>query len=96
MDQDTVNNTFTKVPFFGDLPGLGNLFRSSSKDHQKQTVLIFVTPTIVSDTDYQTADSKFLKRKPAMPDNTPESAWDAGQPYDWTKPRNTVSPDYQP
>jgi type IV pilus assembly protein PilQ len=96
MDQDTVNNTFTKVPFFGDLPGVGNLFRSSSKDHQKQTVLIFVTPTIVSDTDYQTADTKFLKRKPPMPDNKPESAWDAGQPYDWTKPRNTVSPDYQP
>jgi type II secretory pathway component GspD/PulD (secretin) len=96
MDQDTVNNTFTKVPFFGDLPGLGNLFRSSSKDHQKQTVLIFVTPTIVSDTDYQPATDTFLKRKGPSVDEKREPPWDTGEPYDWTKPRATVYPHFEP
>jgi type II secretory pathway component GspD/PulD (secretin) len=96
MDQDVVNKTFTKVPFFGDLPGLGYLFRSDSKSHAAQTTLIFVTPTIVSDSDYQPSTSKFLKRKAISPSEVAEAPWDTGEPYDWTKPRNKVSPDYQP
>jgi type II secretory pathway component GspD/PulD (secretin) len=95
MDQDVVNKTFTKVPFFGDLPGLGNLFRSDSRSHSSETVLLFVTPTIISDSDYQLADSHFEKRKPASASAQTESAWNTGEPYDWTKPRK-VSPDYQP
>ena len=37
----------SKVPFFGDLPGLGNLFRTKSKTSQKAELLIFVTPKIL-------------------------------------------------
>jgi type II secretory pathway component GspD/PulD (secretin) len=96
MDQDVVGKTYTKVPFFGDIPGIGSLFRSDSKSHAAETVLIFVTPTIISDSDYQRSDSKFLKRKPASPSEVGESAWDTGEPYDWTKPKNKLSPDYQP
>jgi type II secretory pathway component GspD/PulD (secretin) len=96
MDQDVVNKTFTKVPFFGDLPGLGSVFRSDSKSHSSQTVLVFVTPTIISDNDYQFADSRFEKRKPQSASEMNESAWNSGEPYDWTKPKNKVSPDYQP
>jgi type II secretory pathway component GspD/PulD (secretin) len=96
MDQDTINNTFTKVPFFGDLPGLGSIFRSSSKDHQKVTVLIFVTPTIISDTDYQPTETTFLQRKSLSPDDKKESTWDSAEPYDWTKPRATVYPHFEP
>ena len=36
-----------KVPFLGDLPGLGNLFRSKNKSNQKAELLIFVTPKIL-------------------------------------------------
>src|ERR1700722_5448219 len=96
MDQDVVGKTYTKVPFFGDIPGLGSLFRSDSKSHAAQTTLIFVTPTIVSDSDFQPSNSKFLKRKPISPSEASEPPWDTGEPYDWTKPRNKVSPDYQP
>jgi type II secretory pathway component GspD/PulD (secretin) len=96
MDQDVVGKVYTKVPFFGDIPGLGSLFRSDSKSHAAQTTLIFVTPTIISDTDYQPANSKFLKRKPISPSEVSEKPWDTGEPYDWTKPSNKVSPDYQP
>jgi len=96
MDQDVVGKTFTKVPFFGDLPGLGSLFRSDSKSHSAQTILVFVTPTIISDADYQYTPSRFEKRKPLSASELKESAWDSGEPYDWTKPKSKVTPDYQP
>jgi type II secretory pathway component GspD/PulD (secretin) len=96
MDQDVVNKTYTKVPFFGDLPGLGNIFRSDSKSHSAETILIFVTPTIISDSDYQPSSGQFEKRKPLSPSGVKESPWDTGEPYDWTKPKYKVGPDYQP
>jgi len=37
----------TKVPFLGDVPGLGALFRSKSKREEKNELLIFVTPKIL-------------------------------------------------
>jgi type IV pilus assembly protein PilQ len=38
---------YTKVPFLGDLPGLGALFRSTRKVSNKSELLIFVTPKIL-------------------------------------------------
>lgn len=37
----------SKVPFFGDLPGIGNLFKSRANDNSRFELLIFVTPKIV-------------------------------------------------
>jgi type IV pilus assembly protein PilQ len=37
----------SKVPFLGDLPFLGALFKKSSKDMEKAELLIFVTPRIL-------------------------------------------------
>jgi len=42
-------NTTTKVPMFGDLPVLGNLFRNNSKVDNKTELLVFITPRIVDD-----------------------------------------------
>ena len=36
-----------KVPFFGDLPGVGNLFKNRISDDSRFELLIFVTPKIV-------------------------------------------------
>jgi type IV pilus assembly protein PilQ len=36
-----------KVPFLGDVPGLGMLFRSKSKSDNRDELLIFVTPKIL-------------------------------------------------
>jgi len=36
-----------KVPFFGDLPGIGNLFKNRITDDSRFELLIFVTPKIV-------------------------------------------------
>ena len=37
----------TKIPFLGDLPGLGYLFRSKNKSSSKAELLVFVTPKIL-------------------------------------------------
>ena len=39
----------TKVPFLGDVPGLGALFRDTKKNNQKAELLIFVTPRILNE-----------------------------------------------
>ena len=41
-------NTVTKVPFLGDLPYLGALFRSRSTISDRSELLIFITPRIVT------------------------------------------------
>lgn len=38
-----------KVPFLGDVPALGALFRNTKKSDQKAELLIFVTPRILND-----------------------------------------------
>nr|WP_084498010.1 type IV pilus secretin PilQ family protein [Spongiibacter marinus] len=41
--------TETKVPFLGDIPFLGRLFKSTSVTREKQETLIFITPRILAD-----------------------------------------------
>jgi type IV pilus assembly protein PilQ len=43
-------NTVDKVPFFGDIPYLGRLFKRNVSSNEKQELLIFITPRILSDT----------------------------------------------
>ena len=39
----------TKVPFFGDIPYVGRLFRNESNSKTKTETLIFITPRILAD-----------------------------------------------
>lgn len=39
----------TKVPFFGDIPVLGALFRSTSRTRDRTELLIFITPHVVAE-----------------------------------------------
>jgi type IV pilus assembly protein PilQ len=39
----------TRVPLLGDLPIVGNLFKSKQRSSNKQELLIFITPKMVSD-----------------------------------------------
>ena len=48
FEQQTANSQ-TKVPFLGDIPYLGRLFRKDVKSDNKRELLIFVTPRIVND-----------------------------------------------
>ncbi len=65
---------------------------SNSKTHTRNTILIFVTPTIVQDSDYQPTPSHFLSTKPDRIVDTTESSWDSAVPFDWTKPRTNAPP----
>lgn len=47
--EQTTSKSQTKVPFLGDIPYLGWLFRKDTKSDDKQELLIFVTPRIVND-----------------------------------------------
>ena len=38
-----------KVPWFGDLPVFGNLFKNNAKTKTKRELLVFVTPRIITD-----------------------------------------------
>jgi type IV pilus assembly protein PilQ len=45
----TQNNVVDKVPFFGDLPYVGRLFRRDALQEKKSELLVFLTPRIMSD-----------------------------------------------
>jgi general secretion pathway protein D len=45
----TVTASVKKIPLLGDLPVLGNLFKSTSRQNQKTELLVFLTPRIVRD-----------------------------------------------
>lgn len=45
--QDEVQETQRKVPFLGDIPVLGHLFRSTSTSVVKTNLLVFIKPTII-------------------------------------------------
>ena len=83
---DSSSKIQTKIPILGDLPLVGLAFRHDNKSRLKSNLLIFITPTIVNDEDFQPAQSQFLKSKIVVRADKEESAWDSGKPYDWTKP----------
>jgi type II secretory pathway component GspD/PulD (secretin) len=82
---DSSSKTFNKVPLLGDLPGLGLLFRHDSKTRNKVNLLIFVTPTIIQDTDFQRTETTFLKTPISDRPDKDWSPWDSGTPYDWNR-----------
>lgn len=49
--QETDRASVTKVPILGDLPLLGALFRSTSRNNTRQEVVVMITPQIMDDSD---------------------------------------------
>ncbi|MGB8339488.1 MAG: type IV pilus secretin PilQ [Burkholderiales bacterium] len=47
--EQNINDAVDKVPFFGDLPFIGNLFKRTTRQDDKTELLIFITPKIVKD-----------------------------------------------
>lgn len=43
------DNNETKVPVLGDIPGVGNLFKTRTRSANKQEMLIFITPKVITD-----------------------------------------------
>jgi general secretion pathway protein D len=90
---DTLNRQKTKVPILGDLPLLGQAFRSTAKKRDKRNLVIFVTPTIVTDQDFTPTTTDFLKKKAPEdssefydPEFDKKNILDSVEPYDWSQP----------
>ena len=47
--EQTLRDATSKVPLLGDLPVVGNLFKTNSRTDQKQEMLIFLTPRILDE-----------------------------------------------
>lgn len=43
------DNAEAKVPFLGDIPAVGNLFKTKTKQMNKQEMLIFITPKVLTE-----------------------------------------------
>jgi type II secretory pathway component GspD/PulD (secretin) len=87
--QDNPSATYTKVPFLGDIPGLGWAFRSEKKTMNKDNLIIFLTPTIVKDADFRPTETDFLQSKPKTMKSpmNPNTMWDSAQPRgNWSNP----------
>ena len=85
---DSSSKSYTKVPVLGDLPGIGLAFRRDTKSRNKANLIIFVTPTIIIDQDFQPTASTFLNTPLPNRHDVEESAWDSGKPYKWNKSKN--------
>jgi type II secretory pathway component GspD/PulD (secretin) len=92
MVLDNPTATHNKVPLLGDIPGLGWAFRSESKTMTKDNLMIFMTPTIIKNTDFQqatAASADFLQSKPTVMKSPikQNSMWDSALPRgDWSNP----------
>jgi len=55
MMREAETKTVYKVPFLGDIPGIGTFFRSSSVEKEKSELVILITPKIIVDSDTASA-----------------------------------------
>lgn len=69
---DTTNRSIKKVPFLGDLPLLGNLFRRSTVTTKKSELLVFLTPKVVRTPEEASALTRSEQEKSVVP--LPKSA----------------------
>ncbi|WP_367358996.1 type II secretion system secretin GspD [Syntrophus sp. (in: bacteria)] len=59
--EETSSLTENKVPLLGDIPFLGNLFKSTGKTKEKTELLVLVTPTILTNADDATRVTRQLR-----------------------------------
>ena len=72
LTRDEVRSIDDRVPFLGDIPVIGRLFRSEGETRQKRNLLIFVTANLVSpggtlsNQSYNNIKSKTLYQAPTI------------------------------
>ena len=57
MIKESEQKTVQKIPFLGDLPLFGPIFRSTSTSKTKNELVIMITPNIINDGDGAIADN---------------------------------------
>jgi general secretion pathway protein D len=82
LQKETMTDTVSKIPFIGDIPVLGRLFQTRTKQRVKQDLLILLTPHVIRSSDdlrriYQQREDErreFLERSGAFKDESVYSA----------------------
>jgi len=95
--QDTKDTSISKVPFLGDIPILGNLFKRTQDTKSKTELLIFITPHVVKDsTDLPAQSRDQMKDVKIIPDAVTPGAFkeqmDGMQRGATTKPESIYDP----
>ncbi len=71
---ESTDESNSRVPILGDIPIIGELFKSFSRNKTKTTIFLFITPTIMSDPD--SLDLRLASEGPMrdmlVDDQTPE------------------------
>ena len=68
---------------------VGRAFRSNSKERTKKNLLVFLTPTILRDDDFQKSEGgkKFMQSSATGLSEWDEAnALESTKPHDWRKP----------
>ncbi|MCS6860404.1 MAG: hypothetical protein NZT92_08815, partial [Abditibacteriales bacterium] len=66
--RDSDSRTINKVPFLGDLPLIGGLFRSTDKTRTRTELMIFITPYVVRDEEGINEMTNLAKKQLNVPD----------------------------
>ena len=74
---EDVSKTVIQLPFIGDIPILGQLFRDEQESTQRRVIYVFITPRVMRDTEFN--DVRLLSQGPlaaakvnsAIPDMVP-------------------------
>ena len=69
-----------KVPFLGDIPAVGNLFKTRSRQRSRQNLMVFIRPTIVRDQETARAATRkkldFMRARDLLTTGEPQSDMD--------------------
>ena len=58
--RDSIQESQSKVPFLGDIPIIGWLFRSTSEQHVKQNLIVLLKPSVILNKE---TNQEILRRK---------------------------------
>ena len=68
--QETLSVSTNKVPWLGDIPFFGYLFKTEAKSKETRNLMIFLTPWLVKDASKQreSLEADLLRREPGLDD----------------------------
>jgi general secretion pathway protein D len=92
--QDSFNDGTQKLPYAGDLPGLGSLFRYDNRSRQKTNLMIFLKPTIVRGTQggHEITSERYDYLRGEQSKSAPDARWFWNDPTAPELPAQGVMP----
>jgi general secretion pathway protein D len=90
--QDRDIDLISKVPFLGDIPILGQLFRSTSKKRTKVNLLVFLTPHIIRDaSDFRRIVERKMKERARVVEETQSERAEPERTIDFERKRGPLA-----